>query len=137
MFVSELGQYWSTARLEWVTAESPYLAMWRDSDNASIQCSTVLELDELLHAAGLSALSPLPQRDIQALAFRQRFTQDERLAIHVAAMSVPTVALWVADATAAQTIDVLAAETVAGIDALIAAGLLAPERKAQILRRGE
>lgn len=97
--------------------------------------ATESDIDDALRAAGYPQGSPLPPRDITALAFRRRFTPAEKLAITAAAQSNPALRLWLDDSIAAQQVDLLDPEAVAGMGALVAAGLLSEERKAQILER--
>lgn len=67
------------------------------------------------------------------LQFIDRFTEAEQLAVVTATMSVPSVKLWYDKLLAAQEVVFADPRLSAGLDGLIAAGLLAPERKAEIL----
>ena len=89
--------------------------------------------------------APAPQvRRITKLAFRQRFTQAERVAIEIASLDDPAASaparqqaaalrVYLADVNVATYIDLDRADTVAGVQALEAAGLLAAGRAAQVL----
>ena len=85
----------------------------------------------------------LPAR-ITTFAFRQRFTVAERIAIELASQDDPTASaanrqaaaglrVSAADLTAASSVDLTFAPTVAGVQALEAAGLIAAGRAAVIL----
>lgn len=87
---------------------------------------------------------PPPIRHITKLAFRNRFTQSEKVSIEIAALDVPTAslpqrALAAAlranqqDLAVAQYIDLNRPDTRAGVQQLEAAGLLAAGRAAVIL----
>lgn len=85
-----------------------------------------------------------PLRRITKLAFRNRFTQAEKIAIEIAQLDVPTAPMQQralaaglrasqADVMAGTYIDLDRADTRAGVQALEAAGLLAAGRAVQIL----
>lgn len=67
------------------------------------------------------------------LQFVDRFTDDEQLAIVSATMSNPAVKLWYDKLLAAQEVVFADPRLSAGLDNLVAAGLITAERKAQIL----
>ncbi len=90
------------------------------------------------------APSTPPTRHITKLAFRNRFTQAEKVAIEIAALDVPAAPLQQRamaaalrasqqDVAAAQYVDLNRADTRAGVQQLEAAGLLAAGRAAAIL----
>jgi hypothetical protein len=89
----------------------------------------------LHHPDGRIDTLPMPEgaRTLPALAFRDRFTAAEELAITTAAMSQPAIRVFLDRSTAAAEINLDDPRIVAGIDALVAAGLLAPARRAAIL----
>lgn len=83
-------------------------------------------------------------RHITKLAFRQRFTQAEKVAIEIAALDIPTATMQAraqaaalrasqADVLAATFIDLDRADTRAGVVALEQAGILAAGRALEIL----
>lgn len=87
---------------------------------------------------------PLATIRITKLAFRNRFTQAEKVAIEIAALDNPAASMQVRaqsaalrasqqDVAVAQFIDLNRADTRAGVHALEAAGLLAAGRAAVIL----
>ena len=87
---------------------------------------------------------PLPPRHITRLAFRNRFTQLEKIGLEIAQLDVPTApmpqraqaaALRASqnDVNASTFIDLDRADTRAGVQVLEAAGLLAAGRALQIL----
>ena len=91
-------------------------------------------------------VTPAPVEDwcITRLAFRNRFTQAEKVALELAALDDPAATLaqrqqaaavrvYLSDVAAAAHIDLGRADTRAGVQALEAAGLLAPGRALQVL----
>lgn len=87
---------------------------------------------------------PVPVRHITKLAFRNRFTQAEKVMIEIAALDVPTASIQQRsmaaalrasqqDVQVAQYIDLNRPETRAGVQALEAAGLIAAGRALVIL----
>lgn len=87
---------------------------------------------------------PPPTRYITKLAFRNRFTQAEKVAIEIAALDVPTASLQARSLAAAlrasqqdlgvaQYIDLSRVDARAGVQQLEAVGLLAAGRAAVIL----
>lgn len=81
---------------------------------------------------------------ITCLAFRNRFTQPEKVMLELAALDDPTapmaqrqqsaaIRVYLADVAASAFVDLARADTRAGVQSLEAAGLLAPGRALQIL----
>ncbi|MCC6718147.1 MAG: hypothetical protein IT555_09690 [Acetobacteraceae bacterium] len=83
--------------------------------------------------AWTAAANPASLRMIAPLEFLLRFTAAERTAIRAAAAASPELADWIDQARFAREIELDAAMTIAGLDALIAAGLLTAERRAAVL----
>jgi hypothetical protein len=81
--------------------------------------------------------APLP-RTLPALAFRRRFTPEERAAITLAASRKleagdATLQVWLDDLNSAAEVRLDNPEIAEALDMLVDAGLLAPERKAVLL----
>lgn len=74
-----------------------------------------------------------PVRVLTVLQFRDRLTAEEELAITAAGMSSPAVRVWLDRLAAAQEISLDDPRTVAGLQQMEEAGLLAPGRGAEIL----
>lgn len=70
---------------------------------------------------------------ITTLQFFERFTDSEQLAIVTATMTNPTVKLWYDKLMALQEVTLADPRLSAGLDSLVAAGLITSERKAEIL----
>ena len=70
---------------------------------------------------------------ITALEFIDRFTESEQLAIVTATMSNAQVKLWYDKLLAASSVVFADPRVSAGLDGLVAAGLISAERKAEIL----
>jgi hypothetical protein len=79
------------------------------------------------------APSPYPETAMTRGGFRNRFTFSEKVAIKAAEASDPMLQVLADDQAQATFIDLADPDTAAGLDLLIYKGLLAPERKAQIL----
>jgi hypothetical protein len=67
------------------------------------------------------------------LQFIERFSDDEQLAVVTAAMSNPSLRLWYDKLMAAQEVVFSDPRLSAGLDALVSAGLITAERKAELL----
>lgn len=91
-----------------------------------------------------TSLTLPPDARITRLAFRNRFTQPEKVMLELAALDDPTapmaqrqqaaaIRVYLADVAASTFVDLARADTRAGVQALEAAGLLAPGRALQIL----
>jgi hypothetical protein len=83
--------------------------------------------------AWTAAANPASPRVIAPLEFLLRFTAGERTAIRAAAAASPELADWIDQARFAREIELDAPTTAAGLDALVAAGLLTAERRAAVL----
>lgn len=90
------------------------------------------------------ALTLPPDARITPLAFRNRFTQPEKVMLELAGLDDPTapmaqrqqsaaIRVHLADVAASAFVDLARADTRAGVQSLEAAGLLAPGRALQIL----
>lgn len=90
------------------------------------------------------ALTLAPDTGITRLAFRNRFTQAEKVMLELAGLDDPTapmaqrqqaaaIRVHLADVAASTFVDLGRADTRAGVQSLEAAGLLAPGRALQIL----
>ena len=85
-------------------------------------------------AATLTApVPPPPQTKFSSLEFLDRFTEAEQLAVVEATLVSAAVKLWYDRLLAADFIDLEDPRTEAGVDALVASGLLDPSRKLGIL----
>jgi hypothetical protein len=85
--------------------------------------------------AVLQYLEPVPPKPKQltSLEFLDLFTEDEQLAIATAAIQIPHVKLWYDRTLAAMFITLADQRTEAGLTALVDAGMLTAERKAEIV----
>jgi hypothetical protein len=71
-------------------------------------------------------------RKVTALAFKQRLTAAERIAIRAAATSDPVIADFLDLLSSASTVDLDHADTVSGVDYLVSTELLTAERAAEL-----
>ena len=74
-----------------------------------------------------------PIRRISKLAFRNRFTGAEKLALYTAAESSVQLRVYLDDLAAAEFVDLDYGATVAGVQALEVAGIIGAGRAAEIL----
>ena len=102
----------------------------------------VTRLAEYRYEDGALALAP--DTRITRLAFRNRFTQTEKVTLELAAMDDPTapmaqrqlaaaIRVHLADVAASTFIDLCSQDTRAGVQALVAGGLLTEGRALEIL----
>lgn len=78
-----------------------------------------------------------PRTKFSSLEFLERFTEAEQLAVVTATLGSPQVKLWYDKLLAAEYVDLTDPRTEQGIDALIAAGLIDPARKDELLQPEE
>lgn len=76
---------------------------------------------------------PAPKRLLTRLAFRNRFTPAEKVALYTAANSNVQIKIYLDDLAAATFVDPERPDTVAGVQALEAATIIGPGRAAEIL----
>lgn len=102
----------------------------------------ITRMGEYVYAAGMLVLAPATR--ITRLAFRNRFSQAEKVALELAALDAPTapmaqrqqaaaIRVRLADVAASTFIDLAAQDTRAGVQALEAGGLIGVGRAAEIL----
>ena len=77
--------------------------------------------------------APRPTRIVTVLAFRDRLTPAEEIAITQAGMATAAVRVWLDRLSGAQEVNLDDPRTVAGLRTMAAAGLLAAERVTEIL----
>jgi hypothetical protein len=79
-------------------------------------------------------VEPEIKQPISVLDFRNRFTQAEKIAIYTAAKQVVAIQVWIDDLASAKDVNVTHTQTIEGINALEAAGLIGVGRAAEILK---
>jgi hypothetical protein len=77
--------------------------------------------------------TPPEPRSVTPLQFFERFTADEQIAIVTATLTDPVVKLWYDKLLAAQEVVFADPRLSAGLDGMVAAGLITAERKTEIL----
>lgn len=87
--------------------------------------------------AGLETPEPVIKTKFLSLEFLERFTEAEQIAVVQATMVIAPVKLWYDKLLAASYVDLNDPRVEAGIDALIAAELIAADRKASLLAAQE
>jgi hypothetical protein len=80
-----------------------------------------------------AAPRPAAVTTVTRAEFLALFTSPELLNIATAAQTTPSINVWLIKAQAANQIDLAAARTKAGLDALVAAGILTSARETEIL----
>lgn len=90
--------------------------------------------DPKVQAAFEEANKPAPRTVFSVREFRARFTQDEQIAIRSASLTDMKVGIVYDDFQSAQFIDVHDPAVAQGIDLYVTKGLLAPGRKAELLK---
>lgn len=126
-------------KCHWVfTADE--LPEWNDDDIQVVEVTgNVPAPGDVYENGGFVAPAPDPvqQRTIfTSLEFLDRFTSAEQLAVVAATMQSAPVKLWYDRLLAASYVDLSDPRTEEGVDALIAAGLIDPSRKAALLQPG-
>ena len=112
-------------------------ALFHD-DLIFVDCDSTVDQAWTYDAETRTFTAPLPipvdpVTQFSSLDFMTRLTQAELTALSTAALGNAAILLVMMRWSAAEYIDVKDAKTIAAIDALIAAKLLAPERKQAIL----
>ncbi len=122
--IVEVGAEFPVAReMKWVDAPDTVDSATHEFNGKAFDLKLILVTPPV--QAFVATLAPLD--------FLERFTLTEQLAITTAAMQSPMVRLWYDKMIAARSIDVADARVIAGLDALIAAGLLSASRKSVLL----
>lgn len=90
------------------------------------------------HAGDYELLADVPQQEqpklvLTKLAFRNRFTPAEKVALYTAAAANVQIKIYLDDLAAATFIDVERPDTIAGVQALEAATIIGVGRAAEIL----
>lgn len=118
---------------------------WRDPETKKAVANepiTTLPYQDQIMAAWQAALAaeplpppplPPPEKTFSSLEFLDLFTESEQLSIAQLALQSPQAKLWYDRMLAANYIVASDPRTAAGLDFLIAQGLISPERRAEIL----
>jgi len=76
----------------------------------------------------------IPQPNIiSRLAFRNRFTMQEKITLYTAAVQDPEIQIWLDDISTAEYVDLDSANTIMGLQSLISMGMLSESRMNEIL----
>ncbi|MGY1490710.1 hypothetical protein ACW4YW_14990 [Methylobacillus pratensis] len=110
-----------------------------DDGQESLITEDMVAMSESEIAEHLNSSLPLDEQELSktrftSLEYLDRFTETEQLAVVTATLTSPVIKLWYDRLLAASFIDLEDPRTEAGIDALIAAELLAPGRKQALLQ---
>jgi len=124
-------------------------SLWRLEKDDAAQCWRAMEDNSTIERFGFTRADfagaqppalpdyepPAPKAAprFSSLEFLALFTDAEQLAVATAAMASAPVKLWYDKMLAASFITLDDSRTEAGLDGLVTAGLLTPERKAQIV----
>jgi hypothetical protein len=84
--------------------------------------------------AAQAPAAPLPQKVITKLAFMNRFTMEELAAIYTAAKTEVMVEVFLDKLKLAEEVNLADSQTIAGLEALAASGLLTEARVQEVLQ---
>ncbi|MFN7725142.1 MAG: XkdW family protein [Rubrivivax sp.] len=116
------------------TDGTPASDAWIDRWPADVPVPTLQALKDAYAAALLEPTPPAPlATSCTPLQFIDRFTEAEQLAVVSATLAVPQVKLWYDKLIAATEVVFADPRVAAGLDALVAAGLLTQARSEAIL----
>lgn len=93
-------------------------------------------IEEPMSAADIEAIPRIelkPRRTCTPLEFLERFAQEERIAIRRAARAQEALEDWLDMLRAVQEVDLDDPRTQAGVQAMVQARLITPERAAEVL----
>jgi hypothetical protein len=130
---------YSSAKPGYVPVGDETYVAWLASGNKPTKIPTEAELNDVLLAQYPAGALHGP-KIISSLSFLGRFTSDESSAIQTAALANPptmqslALHLYLLQLGAATVVDLTSPLTAAGLDALVAAGLLTADRKTAILQ---
>ncbi len=120
---------------EWIYLDD-YRGEWFTPDGEMVRLNSITDVPEnnwTRVSPDAPDLPKPPKTQFTSLEFLDRFTEPEQLAVVQATMLSAQVKLWYDRLLAASFVDVNDPRTEAGIDALIAAELIEPERKTALL----
>lgn len=117
----------------WLTSEVQFTARGNDSEAHGRALFARASAGEFGPIAAFVAPPVLPPSTATSLQFMDRFTEDEQLAIVTATLASPVIKLWYDKLIAATEIIYADARLLAGMNALVAAGLITQERMDVIL----
>jgi hypothetical protein len=125
------AQVYATDRSAWVPLTDPeYVAFLASGCKPASDTTAAAVIARLAAAQPVAALIPVQLTPLQFVAL---FTPAEQQAIAQAALANAAVFLWFSKAMGATYIVLSDPQTVAGLAALVAAGLLTAARQAQVL----
>lgn len=112
-------------------ASTPLASNWIRSDTANI--GDHYDATTGVFAAPVAPPAPEPSNELTKIEYLKRFTQDERIAIRAAGKVNSVVEDYIELMNAAVIVHKDDPNTIAGLNALTQAGILAPGRAAEIL----
>lgn len=116
-----------------VQIEEAYIFEWKAQGVSEPDHAAIIARATVLLPQYAQSLLPPPKTQFSVREFRKRFTAAEQIAIRQMSLTDMQVGLVYDDFNSAEYIDVTDPDTAAGIDLYIAKGLLAPDRKAELL----
>lgn len=113
---------------------TPASDAWIESWSTMLPRPSVQDLKDAYAASLLvPPPAPPPAASCTPLAFLERFTDAEQLAVTTAAMQAPALRLWYDKLMAAQEVVFADPRVSSGLDALVSAGLITQARSLEIL----
>jgi hypothetical protein len=128
---SPTTQVYSSQSNTYVPLTDATFVAWLAAGNYVTIISSQAELNQVLIDNNLTPITP--SSVITSLAFHNRFTDAEQLAVATAATSNPNVFNFYLLLALAGTVDLANAIVIAGVDALSTAGVITSDRATQIL----
>lgn len=132
---AEMSAISLTVQFPWIAGEVPFVASQNDTEPHGREIFALAAAGQFGPVAEYAAPEPVVTipTSCTALAFMDRFTEAEQLAIVTATMSIPAVKLWYDRLIAATEVIYKDPRVLGGLQALAAAGLIAPSRVDEIL----
>lgn len=104
-----------------------------DADSTTIGIGWVFDGEKFTNPIEQELQEPLPVTILTKFQFMSRLTIAERLAIYAAEAGSPIIRMWLEMFKICEEIDTINADTIAGVQMLEQAGLIAEGRAAEIL----
>lgn len=120
-------------KFPWLDQEVPFSASKDDSEPYGRDLFARAIVGEFGAIGDLVAPIMTTPRSLSSLQFMDRFTEDEQLSIVTATMNIASVKLWYDRMLCAEEIVYKDSRTLAGLQALVSAGLITQTRMDEIL----
>jgi hypothetical protein len=123
--------------MNWKYTDATERVVMRVLENGATESCLVSVISDWIAAGNTPDPADIPAtvvpQSVTPLEYIERFTESEQIAIVTAAMSNAQLRLWYDKLMAAQEVVFTDSRLSAGLDALVTAGLITADRKAQLL----